>query len=353
MRCRVGVLVVAIAIAGFGARAETKRLACGWRTFAPTLPANTSLTAIHVRTPTDVWAVGEYGGYPARTPSRTLAIHWDGRRWSRVRTPSFGRTENRLEDVVSLSRRSAWAVGTTGGNANRERALILRWDGRRWSRVGIDLPIGEELHGVAAASERDVWAVGGEGSVARWDGSQWHASQVDVAIGEGGLSDVTVISPDDIWAVGSIRSNPLVARFDGKEWTATQVEEAGGESYAFGVAASASDNVWIVGQLTIEPLVMRWSGERGTFLSVPRAHWQRLSAQRINAQFYDVAVLGPTNVWAVGFAIEHWDGRRWTISGPRSVVATAISAASAQELWIAGWNTSGRPRPIMLRRRCV
>ena len=127
----------------------------------------------------------------------------------------------------------------------------------------------------------------------------------------------------------------------------------GGESYAFAVAASASDNVWIVGQLTIEPLVMRWNGERGTFLRVPRAHWQRLSAQKINAQFSDVAVLGPTNVWAVGFAIEHWNGRRWTISGPRNFAANAISAVSPQELWLAGRSTSGRPRPMVLRRRCV
>src|SRR5262249_25836872 len=65
------------------------------------------------------------------------------------------------DGVAAVTARDAWAVGyTTSGHT-----LIMRWDGKAWSRVPSPNPVtGGLLQGVAATSGRDAWAVGGTAS---------------------------------------------------------------------------------------------------------------------------------------------------------------------------------------------
>jgi hypothetical protein len=64
------------------------------------------------------------------------ALHWNGRRWSLVKTPNPGGTtlnrSNVLLGVRCTSASSCWAVGkqSTGGNFHQE---ILFWNGGKWS----------------------------------------------------------------------------------------------------------------------------------------------------------------------------------------------------------------------------
>jgi hypothetical protein len=59
----------------------------------------------------------------------------------------------RLYGIAAISDRDVWAGGLDGCCA-----LVVHWDGTRWSRSE---PAGGYFTGVAASSANDVWAVGG------------------------------------------------------------------------------------------------------------------------------------------------------------------------------------------------
>ena len=81
----------------------------------------------------DVWAVGEYQHPLDRF--HTLIEHFDGTRWSIVPSPDPGATGDVLYSVRALGRSAAWAVGEEYDEGPVDRALILNWDGEKWTRL--------------------------------------------------------------------------------------------------------------------------------------------------------------------------------------------------------------------------
>jgi hypothetical protein len=57
-----------------------------------------------------------------------LALHWDGTRWSQVKTPNPGLIDNSLDSVSAVSPKDAWAVGSSRDTAG-VHTLVLHWDG--------------------------------------------------------------------------------------------------------------------------------------------------------------------------------------------------------------------------------
>ena len=90
------------------------------------------LNAVTARSATDAWAVGAYG---TSAGAATLIEHWNGTAWSQSASPSPSSTLNILTSVTATSGTSAWAVGTDRSSSNTEETLILRWNGRTWSRA--------------------------------------------------------------------------------------------------------------------------------------------------------------------------------------------------------------------------
>lgn len=81
------------------------------------------------------WAVGTADGQPA-------AHRWDGSRWRLVPTPRYsapdGGGQAQLHDVLALSSTDVWAVGTlfwTDGDDEVHRPIAMHWNGREWSKV--------------------------------------------------------------------------------------------------------------------------------------------------------------------------------------------------------------------------
>ena len=71
-------------------------------------------------------------GCPARSP-KTLILHWNGTAWTRLPspTPAGG---GPLYGVAAASDRNPWAVGQTGTSATpRPKTLDLHWNGTTWS----------------------------------------------------------------------------------------------------------------------------------------------------------------------------------------------------------------------------
>jgi hypothetical protein len=199
----------------------------------------------------EAWAVGLYSNWDNPGPV-TLIESWDGTSWTRVPTPSPGRTGNSLQSAAAISATDAWAVGWyTGDQANV--ALALHWDGHAWTRSPITLPAGNtELQGVTAVAADDVWAVGtneGRPLAMHWDGARWNVLPRP-SVTSAWLQTAAPAEAGGVWAAGyqmtddGTVSRPLFLHWDGSGWTTGTTEEQEGGVY--GLSRSGS-STWAVG----------------------------------------------------------------------------------------------------------
>jgi len=183
------------------------------------------LQAVTIISPTDVWAAGSWViGVPA-TASHTLIQHWNGQRWTIVPSPnvtSGGVTNDFLFSVSGSRRDDVWAVGSWGDylpggfGGKGDHSLALHWDGRRWSRSATPaLRHRSLLSGVAAGAGR-AWAVGDrrlqpdqQTLIERFDGKRWSVVPSPPGFS---LSAVSARSGGGVWAVGANGHQPLAAR---------------------------------------------------------------------------------------------------------------------------------------------
>jgi hypothetical protein len=184
------------------------------------------LQAMSVRSDSDAWAVGYWLTGPHMLVSRTLIEHWDGRRWRIVPSPSVRASNGVLYDILFAvaadGSNDAWAVGSYESHAGGyggggEHALVLHWNGKRWSRAS--LPPSRErtfLHGVVTQAG-GAWAVGDRGLppnhhrtlIEHWDGSSWTAAPSPHGFD---LSAVSAPPHGTAWTVGAIGRSPLAAQ---------------------------------------------------------------------------------------------------------------------------------------------
>jgi hypothetical protein len=148
----------------------------------------TSLSGVSADSPTDAWAAGSY---QISTPGTTgtFTEQWNGTAWSKAATPSPSPSSNYLFGVNANSGTDVWAVGRycasgCGGTSEVDKTLLLHWNGSRWSKVSNPNPSSSfnELWGVSAVSAHNAWAVGDYCTPAcsayhtlilHWNGSTW------------------------------------------------------------------------------------------------------------------------------------------------------------------------------------
>ena len=252
----------------------------------------------------DVWAVG-------LNDNGSLIMHWNGSSWTSTST-GLGF----LYDVATTGASNAWAVG--GTDWFNPATLIYHWNGSSWtSQANPNPPAGGFFEGVAAASASDAWAVGqlgggGPGSgtglsnrtlIEHWNGSSWAMVPSPATPGPAGsLSRVSVVGPDDAWAVGwtgngNTTFDALAEHWNGTAWTGVPVPASvGGNVYLGAVAAISADDVWATGQTTgpgpTRNVILHWNG----------TSWKRfaLPAGSATGILHGAAASSAGNVWAVG-----------------------------------------------------
>lgn len=240
------------------------------------------LHAIATRGPRDAWVVGERWRGTGKV-GKTLAEHWNGKRWSVVETPNpsaAGRRYDAILQAVSIrSRTDAWAVGhwLTGPHMLISRTLIEHWNGRRWRIVpspsvrasnGVLYDI---LFAVSADRSDDAWAVGSYGSQAggyggkgdhalavHWNGDHWSLATLPV-IRERSLLSGVAARAGQVWAVGDRgvpphRHRALVERWNGVRWSIAPSPR--GFDLA-GLSISPGGKGWAVGSAGKRPLAAR------------------------------------------------------------------------------------------------
>jgi len=113
------------------------------------------LSRVSLQAPGNGWAVGIRGAVPR---TQALIMHWNGHHWAPAASPAISRSG--LADVLALTPRVAWAVGSYSPSTGANRTLIERWDGRAWTRTpSPNRRQGSELLGIAG-TQQHLWAVG-------------------------------------------------------------------------------------------------------------------------------------------------------------------------------------------------
>ena len=140
--------------------------------------------------------------------------------WQKVATPNVsGATSvnNQLLGVAAISENNVWAVGWAhdpNGPSYIKRTLIQHFDGNLWSIVpspNRNNDVVSELHSVSATSANDVWAVGFSHNgvaptrtlIQHWNGTQWTIVPSPNPDSQlNELRGVAALSANDAWAVG-------------------------------------------------------------------------------------------------------------------------------------------------------
>jgi hypothetical protein len=292
---------------------------------------------VTVVSPDDVWAVG------ARETSRlqeyrTVTMHWDGTTWQLVPSPNPG-VGNRLNGVATTPSGEVWAVGYYRPAEGVSQPFMLHWNGSAWDHItGPTTSASSHLNEVVAVENDNIWAVGYSywpprtvTFIEHWDGSQWTivaspSPSADSSI----LHGVAAISANDVWAVGYYRSSsksgeglPLTLHWDGVTWTQVLTPTPSpiyGSSLS-SVAAVSSNDVWAVGRLfegeVSRTLSMHWDGSQWSIVPTP-------NVSTMNNSIWGIAIVSANDIWAVGVydgedVVEtrtltmHWDGSQWNI----------------------------------------
>ncbi|MCX5315567.1 hypothetical protein [Streptomyces sp. NBC_00154] len=207
-----------------------------------------------------------------------------------------------LTDVAVLSEDDIWAVGTeNNGEAN---AHLLHYDGTQWKREPVPEALGttdyppvlEEVGEEVLWLRPQTYEVGaGVTRWARWDGTRWNTTRLPY-----GTSDLAVVGPDDVWAVGSRSTGP-------------GTELGYGERYS-------------------QPVSMHWDGTSWKSVETPQARFQEPLPPEPSAGLGQVFALDSGEVRAYGnnsfnhgevenepadeFIRLRWDGSKWVEQEP-------------------------------------
>lgn len=361
---RLGLLALLLTFSGvFTLSAQSTPTAGSWNVVpspngGPQAAGNI-LLATEALSPTDVWAVGALPNQ-YQIPTAPLAEHWDGTRWSVVPTPQISRPKAQLESLVAVNSSDIWAAGFSDDpSCICGQTLIEHWDGASWTQVGSPNPdVANYLHGIAAVSATDIWAVGmtwisqstWAPLILHYDGTNWlPISQAQLQFGQ--LSSVFALAANDAWAVGWIglgaNLESLVLHWNGRSWKRVSFPtEAGGWIGLKSVSGVAANDLWAVGSYNFFDIngnpsssarSYRWDGSRWKAVTVGLGGYSYLASVTANAT---------NDVWAVGqgliglnvsYVTFHWDGRRWSnVPNPNQGVLYGVSASSTSDVWAVG-----------------
>jgi hypothetical protein len=327
------------------------------------------LSDVTVRSLCDAWAVGALitpdGGH-----GQSLAMHWDGARWTRTPSESPDDQQNWLRGVAATSATSAWAVGFTGGGSFGDQILIEHWDGRTWTVHPTPSPGTEDrLFAVAATSATRAWAVGSFRSadgiertlIERLDGTSWTKSDSpSPSPNSASLFGVLGIG----WAVGETfpGPQPLIERWDGRNWSVAPGAglDPGTTGGLAGMSATSPSDIWAVGDVRtgngqFQNLIEHYDG----------SHWTKVTNLG-PGQLLGVTATRADDVWAVGSGpsgaeIFHYDGTSWApvpVASTRTSTSTSIlqrvSGSSPANVWAVGYRSASPKHfdPVAVRMRC-
>jgi hypothetical protein len=324
------------------------------------------LAGVSAASATDAWAVGAY--YPGSSNVlATLAEHFDGNRWTAYPLPNVGVEENTLLAVSMPSTGVAWAVGYYVNGKFQQQTLIEHFNGTVWSVIPSPSPgaLQNILFGVAALSDNDVWAVGGNQDsnglwhtlTEHWNGSAWSVvNAVDAGSSGNQFYAVKAIASNNVYAVGQqagagFPNQALIEHWDGKSWSVVSSPADGSASaLPLGLTATAS-SLTVVGQQETDtaPYTTYVAAGAPGALSIPASP----NSGSGENDLFAAATAADSSTWAVGWDIDTSTGNHdplilqgvngvWSLASSPVLMAgsdsgfAAITAIPGGGMWAVG-----------------
>ena len=230
----------------------------------------------------------------------------------------------------------AWIVGWSavkGVSGTLTRNYAAHWDGSSWKIVKPAHLTGsknEQLSSVTMVSKNDVWAVGSYSNtssdesfpeIQHWDGVRWSIVPSPAMGTSDALYDVAAISTDDVWATGASypgggTSLVLIEHWNGTRWRVVSHPFVGTDQTLADVARiPGTSRAWTVGYTGngTELLTGRSAGTTWTQIPAP-------APDTTSSRLYGVSPRSMTDAWAVGVfdsgkqtLVERWNGTDWSI----------------------------------------
>ena len=257
-----------------------------------------------------------------------------------------------LYGVKILNANYGWAVGgnctiyigTPTCTGTSSRGLALFWDGSKWRQTLIPASA-RTLTSVSIVTPNDVWAVGVNRTIIHWDGVSWVTpTVVPLSLDSDSLFSVFMLPGGlDGWAVGqNAAGNAIILRWSGA-WPTGAWSVVVPPVLALGlrgVAFSSSIQGWAVGRAGT---IIKWDG----------AGWTLITPSPTALDLFSVSIVGASDAWAVGASstIIHWNGASWTgpMGAPTILIDYhAVQMTGASDGWIAG-NLNNNGEGLLLR----
>jgi len=334
-----------------------------------------SLSSVAAVADNDVWAVG-WAFNAQLNAYRTVTEHWNGTRWSLVRSPNATNGYNLLNGLGVVSANDVWAVGQAA-NGSTYSTMIQHWNGTSWNIVSSpNVPgFSNVLQAISVVSANDIWAVGYSQDTnfnnftltLHWNGATWSIVP-SPSVNDDILFGVDAIASNDVWAVGRSQqeARTLTLHWNGSAWSVVpSPNDSTEDNILFGVAGVASNDVWAVGEACCEKtLAIHWNGASWSLVPTPV-----FDPNATNQVLIDIVALSSNNIWTAGQYIvpiqgsaqftltENWDGSNWNfVPSPNAQNSNnrlhGITATPGGTLWAVG--TTGvftRPERTLILRK--
>jgi hypothetical protein len=206
----------------------------------------TSISSISASSATNAWAVG--GIYSTGPSASTVALRWDGHKWSAMDTPTI------FLSVSTSGPNNAWAIGQDSGGSPDQ---LYYWNGSNWTLMG-SAPAGAQLNDVTTDSPTLAYAIGFislpsggfQTVILRYNGKAW--SSAPLGKGAGRVESFSIaMAGTSAWAVGEHLTAkdtdiPVVLHSSGGVWQ-TQNPHVGQAFTLHAVSAGSASRVYAVG----------------------------------------------------------------------------------------------------------
>jgi hypothetical protein len=307
------------------------------------------------------WAVGDYAKGGAQL---NQALLWNGKKWSKISTPSLGGTISgaisELFDVNCTSSASCLASGEFGSQTGNQVILlnqVLRWNGKRWSVVDTPDPAGtnlgdvQQIDAIRCGSARNCLAIGTYGTIGNntfklknqalhWNGRTWSKIPTPDPGGtstNGDASELLALgcsAASSCFAAGfygNLVSGPLrnqILRWNGKKWSLATTPDPGGtgaqsDNELVGASCLTASNCWAIGfrnstSGSVLNEALRWNGKKWSLAGTPNPAG---SGGKDKNELADIRCVSASRCFAVGGRqkggavqneILRWNGTKWS-----------------------------------------
>lgn len=249
---------------------------------APLPPGLTSwITAASGTSPSNLWAVTRFGG---------AVLFWDGSQWTQAANGGWA-TNAQFTDINVVGPSDVWLFGSTSGRHHGAGTWHLTPAG--WKRV---FGAASNLTQASATGRSDIWAIGGARgtmrTLAHYDGTTW-ARVRPRALSGFNYSHVLALTPDNVWAAGSVAGKPRLGHFNGHRWTTRPIP---GTHAATGMCRDGIGGLWVIANTGTSPSVVRHLSKSG--------HWSvaRVSKNTADEVLACALVPGRRAAWGAGQA---------------------------------------------------